>query len=96
MKQLIARIDEDLHARLKRRAAEEGRSLNALVTEALAEAVREPEDLRAAFREKLRREGMLVEPEVTGPVPTWDEVVEAGRGFGSTVSEELMRQRRGE
>jgi antitoxin FitA len=32
MRQLIARIDDDLHRRLKERAAREGRSLNDLVT----------------------------------------------------------------
>ncbi|MEJ7797012.1 MAG: toxin-antitoxin system HicB family antitoxin [Solirubrobacteraceae bacterium] len=35
MRQLIARIDDALHSRLKQKAASEGRSLNALVTEAL-------------------------------------------------------------
>lgn len=41
VRQLIARIDDRLHRRLKARAAAEGRSMNALVTQLLAAGVSE-------------------------------------------------------
>ena len=60
VRQLITRIDEDLHRRLKERARDEGRSLNALVTQILEEAVPD-ESPRARLRRRLRERGMLVE-----------------------------------
>jgi plasmid stability protein len=65
MRQLIARIDDDLHRRLKERAAREGRPLNDLVTEVLAAAV---DDEAASFRRRLDRSGLRVLPP-TSPVP---------------------------
>jgi plasmid stability protein len=50
MRQLIAWIDEDVHRRLKERAAREGRSLNDLVTDVLAAAA---DDELASFRRRL-------------------------------------------
>ncbi|MGH2769249.1 MAG: FitA-like ribbon-helix-helix domain-containing protein, partial [Actinomycetota bacterium] len=50
MRQLITRVDEDLHRRLKERAAVERRSVNALVTELLTRALSgtdEPARVRA-------------------------------------------------
>jgi predicted HicB family RNase H-like nuclease len=41
VKQLITRIDDDLHRRLKERAAEQDRSLNDLVSSVLAAAVQD-------------------------------------------------------
>ncbi|MDQ3151339.1 MAG: toxin-antitoxin system HicB family antitoxin, partial [Actinomycetota bacterium] len=49
MKQLITRIDDELHRRLKERAAEAGRSLNDLVSGVLAAAV---EDDAASLRRR--------------------------------------------
>lgn len=65
MRQLIARIDDDLHRRLKERAAREGRPLNDLVTEVLAAAV---DDEAASFRRRLDRSGLRVLP-AASPVP---------------------------
>lgn len=59
MRQLLARLDDDLHRRLRQRAAAEGRSVNALVSEVLAAAVAEPDDRRAAVRARARLAGVL-------------------------------------
>lgn len=62
-KQLIARVNDDLHAGLKAQAEREGRSLNALVVEALTQVIepRSPVQHRA-LRERAGRLGMLYEP----------------------------------
>jgi plasmid stability protein len=61
---MITRLDDELHARLKARAAAEGRSLNDLTIEALSALVRGPLS-RAELRERLRSAGDLVVPENT-------------------------------
>lgn len=59
---MITRLDDELHARLKARAAAEGRSLNDLTVEALSALVSTPLT-RAELRERLRNAGRLVLPE---------------------------------
>jgi plasmid stability protein len=93
MRQLIARVDDDLHGRLKRRAREEGRSLNSLVTEILRAAV-ESDDPRARLRARLAAEGRLVVPPEPERVPTLDEAIAAGRGTSGFVSEWIEAERR--
>jgi plasmid stability protein len=94
VRQLITRIDDDLHRRLKERAASEGRSMNAVVTGILEEAVPRLSE-RERYREKLRREGRLYEPPVPkGPVLSLDEVIELGRGSGTAVSDALREDRK--
>jgi antitoxin FitA len=93
VRQLIARIDDDLHARLKERAATERRSLNSLVTEALERAAG-PEDARSRLRAKLRAEGKLyVPPRSKGTVASREEVIEALRGIGPGIVDELIADR---
>lgn len=93
MKQLIARIDDRLHARLKARAETEGRSMNALITEALEDAAPELSP-REQLRERLRAAGRLYEPPPpTGPVPTLDEAIAMTRGAGKAASEALEHDR---
>lgn len=93
VRQLITRIDDDLHVRLKRRAAAEGRSLNALVTEVLERAA-PPDDASARLRARLRAQGKLyVPPQPKGPVPSLDEVVEMTRGLGPGVVDRLLADR---
>ena len=94
MRQLITRIDDLLHARLKERARAERRSVNALVTE-LLEAGVGVEDRRRALRERLRAEGRLVEPPRPENVLTLDEVLALGEGSGTAVSEALEADRAG-
>jgi plasmid stability protein len=92
-KQLITRIDEELHRKLKERAKIEGRSLNAIVVEALEAKVVTNE--RELVRTKLRAAGLLVEPK-PGPVHPLDRdaVIESTRGVGRAVSEALQANRR--
>jgi plasmid stability protein len=99
MRQLIARIDDDLHRRLKERAAREGRSLNDLVTEALAAAA---DDESAAFRRRLDRSGLRVlppGPPVPGPRvdpdqgDDPDDLDDADLGSGDAVLEALLAER---
>jgi plasmid stability protein len=95
MRQLITRIDDALHARLKERAAAEGRSVNALVTEMIENGV-SADDERRRWKARLKAEGRLVVPTPLWPVPaSRDEAIETTRGWGTSVSEELEKQRSG-
>jgi len=95
MKQLITRIDEDLHARLKRRAASEGRSVNAFVTDALEHAV-EPEDPRTELRRRAAARGIkLHHHDAPPPDPARRAAVIARtRGIGPIVDEFVIQARR--
>lgn len=94
MKQLITRIDERLHGRLKARAQTEGRSVNALVTEVLEAAVPEL-DMRAQVRARMVAAGALVvSPPLDGDVPTMEEVLALTRGdAGRAILEALEADR---
>lgn len=90
---MIARIDDDLHRRLRERAAAEGRSVNSLVVELLRAAVA-GDDARARVEARLRASGLLVRPPRPERAPSLDEVVAATRGTGRAVSEALEAERR--
>lgn len=93
MKQLIARIDEGLHRRLKSRAAAEGRSMNAVVNDLLDKGLAGTDE-RARVDAYLRAEGLVyVPPAPRGPVPSRDEVIRSTRGAGTAVSEALEADR---
>jgi len=88
---MITRIDDDLHRRLKLRAAQQDRSLNDLVSSILEDAVA---DVPMSLRERIARSGMQVfPPEPASPPPTMDEVIESLRGAGSAVREALAADR---
>jgi antitoxin FitA len=93
MRQLITRIDDDLHRRLKRRAAAEGRSVNAMVTELLRGAALK-QDERDLTRARLRALGRLV----TLPRPrralSRDAAIALTRGAGTAASEALAAERK--
>ena len=96
VRQLIARIDDSLHARLKARAHDEGRSVNTLVAGILEEAVPE-ESPRERLRRRLRAEGRLVEIEVPPNAPSREDVVEmlrgdAGRAVRDAFEEDRKRR----
>jgi len=94
MRQLITRIDDSLHARLKARARDEGRSVNTLVTGILEEAVPE-ESPRERLRRRLRADGRLVEVEVPPNAPSLEEVREMLRGdAGRAVLEAFEEDRK--
>lgn len=61
MRQLITRVDERLHRRLKARAAVQGRSMNAVVTELLEKGL-DSDDPRARLRARMKDLGLLFEP----------------------------------
>ncbi|MFV9672284.1 MAG: FitA-like ribbon-helix-helix domain-containing protein [Acidimicrobiia bacterium] len=93
MRQMITRLDDDLHEALKRKAKAEGRSLNAFVVETLSQTVT-PEDAQAAFVEELRSRGLLVEREPPeGPVLTLEELRNLDPGAGAAVLEALLVER---
>ena len=89
MKQLITRIDDDLHRRLKERAAEEDRSLNDLVSSVLAAAVQDD----AALRRRVDRSGLRVLPPQPPVRQSRAAVIERQRGSGRAVSEALAADR---
>jgi hypothetical protein len=94
VRQLITRIDADLHARLKARAHDERRSMNALVTEILEEAV-PVETPRERLRRRLKAEGRLVEIEAPESAPTLEEVRAMLRGdAGKAILEALEEDRK--
>ena len=93
MRQLIARIDDSLHARLKRRSRDEGRSVNALVTEILERAVPD-ESPNERLRRRLQEAGLLAQIEAPADAPAPDEVREMLRGdAGRAVLDALAEDR---
>lgn len=93
MRQLITRIDDDLHARLKAVAEAAGRSVNALVVEALERATAMPVDERTTVRRRAREAGMLVVPPRPERVRPRDQVIGSTRGGGRAVGEALAAER---
>lgn len=93
VRQLITRIDDDLHRRLKERARDEGRSMNAVVTELLEQAVPD-ETPRDRLRRRLKAEGRLTEIPAPENPPSLEEVLEMLRGdAGKAVLEALEEDR---
>ena len=95
MRQLLTRIDDELHRRLKQRARDEGRSMNTLVSEILEQAVPD-ETPRERLRRRLRAEGRLVEvPAPATPTLTRDQVRELLRGdAGKALLQALEEDRK--
>jgi len=93
MRQLITRIDDDLHRRLKERAHDQRRSVNALVTQILEEAV-PGETPRERLRRRLKERGMLVELDVPEPTLTRAEVREMLRGEAGKAFLEALEEGR--
>lgn len=93
MRQLITRLDDDLHTRLKAMAQAEGRSVNALVVEALEQVAGLPIDARAALRLRAREAGLLVVPPEPGQAMPRDRVIASTRGSGTSVGEALAAER---
>lgn len=93
MRQLISRIDDSLHARLKARARDEGRSVNKLVTDILEEAVPN-ESARERLRRRLRADGRLIELDVPVDAPSREKVVEMLRGDAGRAVREAFEEDR--
>ena len=97
MRQLISRIDEGLHERLKRVAKRHGRSVNSIVVESLTKTVDQLDvsETGREWKERMIAEGkVVVPPEPEGPTPTWAELDRLTKGWGTSVSEQLRRDRR--
>jgi len=92
MRQLITRIDDRLLQQLKARAAQEGRSVNALVTELLSAAVAS-DDERQAVRSRADALGIAVTPGVERRPPSRDAAIASTRGAGRAASEALDADR---
>lgn len=92
MRQLLVRIDDELHRRLKARASAEGRSANRLVNELLEEALAESSG-PAALRARLERAGRLVRPRTVAGALSRDAAIEGTRGAGRSASEALEAER---
>jgi len=92
MRQLLTRLDDDLHRELKRRAAAEGRSVNALVTELLRNAVAK-QDRRELLRARMRALGILTEIPCPRNAPSMERVLKLTRGWGTAVSDALEAER---
>jgi len=92
MKQLITRVDEDLHERLKARAAVEGRSVNTLVTELLRAGLMD-DDVRARIRARIEAAGLNVTHRPLRRAPSRMAAIRSTRGAGSAASEALEAER---
>ncbi|MDQ4118346.1 MAG: toxin-antitoxin system HicB family antitoxin [Actinomycetota bacterium] len=90
MKQLITRIDDDLHRRLKERAAEQDRSLNDLVRSVLEGALA---DDAATIRRRIEASGLRVVPPRPGAAPSREAVIESLRGCGPALTDALAADR---
>ena len=92
VRQLIARIEDELHERLKLRAAAEHRSLNSLVRELLERGV-PPADPRTLVRERAAAAGLLVVPTPEPGAPSREAAIASTRGTGQAASEALAHER---
>jgi plasmid stability protein len=92
MRQLITRIDDELHEHLKRTAADQGRSVNALVTGILRAAI-SPADARTRVRDRLERHGLRIVPHTPGRLPSRDAAIASTRGAGRAASTALADER---
>ena len=94
MRQVITRVEDELHARLKEAAAARGMSVNAFVVDALAVAVGDATK-REIVRRRAEATGLRVVPPAPDETPSWDEVEAAGAEAGTAVSEALADERAG-
>jgi plasmid stability protein len=92
MKSVITRMDDALHQALGLRAKSEGRSVNSLINELLAQAVR-TDDRRRALEARIRAAGLEVVVSPRVPPPTHAEVWAMTRGAGSVASEAIAAGR---
>lgn len=92
MRQMIVRVDDELHAALKALAAAEGRTLNDLMESTLAAAV-ERGTTRKTLRGRARLAGHLVVPAVPGRAPTRSSAIASTAGLGCGASDALAADR---
>jgi len=92
MRQLLTRIDDDLHRELKRRAAAEGLSVNRLVTEPRRRSVA-GQDKRELLHARLRALGRGANIPRPKRALSLDAIERLTRGAGPIVSKALEDER---
>ena len=88
VKSVITRMDDSLHRALTVRARAEGRSVNSLINELLAQAV-STDDHRGALEARIRAAGLEVVVSPRVPPPTHAEVWAMTQGAGTIASEAI-------
>jgi antitoxin FitA len=94
VRQVITRVEDELHARLKEAAAAQGISVNAFVVDTLAAAVGATTP-RESVRRRAETAGRRVLPPPPDETPTWADVDAAGAEAGTAVSKALAEERAG-
>lgn len=94
MRQVITRVEDELHVQLKEAAAARGMSVNAFVVDALTTAVGATSK-REAVRRRAEATGRRVVPPAPDETPSWADVEAAGADAGTAVSEALADERSG-
>ncbi len=90
MKQILARVDDDLHARIKRHAEYVGRSMNDVVIAALEREMATMEEPGQRLRARAAALGMLAHPTIPPPAnPDRQRAIDALRGASDAVLEGL-------
>lgn len=89
---MITRLDDELHALLKERAAAANRSVNDLVIAYLSAAL-DAKVTRRAVRDRARATGRLVTPEKPVHTEPRESVIAGTRGAGTAVSSALEAER---
>lgn len=105
MKQLLLRIDDDVHARLRERARRENRSINAIAGDILAVAATvDPESPRDRLKLRAAALGMLATPaqhdaeeagrtDPSRPRVDMDEIARLTAGWGPQVDQIFAEDR---
>ena len=88
MRQLITRVDDELHDRVKERARSEGLSVNAYVNRLLAQAVL-ADDRRGELERRIAAAGLTVHVMPSKVPPPRADVIARTRGAGTAGSEAL-------
>ena len=95
VKQILARVDDDLHARIRRHAASMGRSMNDVMISALERELAVMQDPRQRLRVRAAALGMLAEsslprrPTSLSSEENRQAAIDALRGAGDAVLEGL-------
>lgn len=93
VKQLITRVPEDVLETCKRKAKAEGVSMNTFVNRLLAQAAA-ADEAGAELDRRLAEAGIkVVYPVMDRVPPTDEEFVDALRGSGTAILDELLSQR---
>lgn len=99
MKQLLIRVDDEVHARLRQRAKDEGRSVNALLNELVLIASQvDRESARDRIRSRAAAMGMLsvIPPAPLSPplsLKQYRHAIDGARGWGQTIDDILDEDR---